>query len=34
MSVNLFAGMGSHQSARSETNTWFSPPDILDALGG
>lgn len=34
MSVNLFAGMGSHQSARSETNTWFSPPAIFDALGG
>lgn len=32
--VNLFAGMGSHQSARSETNTWFSPPAIIDALGG
>ncbi len=32
--VNLFAGMGSHQSARSQTNTWFSPPAILDALGG
>jgi hypothetical protein len=34
MSVNRFAGMGSHQSARSETNTWFSPPAILEALGG
>jgi hypothetical protein len=32
--VNLFAGMGSHQSAKSQTNTWFSPPDILAALGG
>jgi hypothetical protein len=26
--------MGSHQSARSETDTWFSPPTILEALGG
>lgn len=32
--ANLFAGMGSHQSARSETNTWFSPPAIIEALGG
>lgn len=32
--VNLFAGMGSHQSAKSETDTWFTPPDVLEALGG
>lgn len=31
---NLFAGMGSHQSARSQTDTWFSPPAIIEALGG
>jgi hypothetical protein len=31
---NLFAGMGSHQSARSQTDTWFSPPALLEALGG
>lgn len=34
MTVNLFAGMGSHQSAQSQTDTWFSPPAILEALGG
>lgn len=34
MTANLFAGMGSHQSARSETDTWFSPPALLEALGG
>ncbi len=34
MAVNLFAGMGSHQSAKSETDTWFSPPAILEAVGG
>jgi hypothetical protein len=34
VSPNLFAGMGGHQSARSETNTWFSPPAVLEALGG
>lgn len=33
-SPNLFAGMGSHQSAQSQTDTWFSPPAILEALGG
>jgi len=32
--TNLFAGMGSHQSARSETDTWFSPPALVEALGG
>jgi hypothetical protein len=32
--ANLFAGMGSHQSAASETDTWFTPPEIIDALGG
>src|SRR5690606_23631834 len=34
MSTNTFAGMGAHQSARSETDTWFTPPAIVDALGG
>lgn len=34
MSVNLFAGMGSHQSARSETDTWLTPPAVIEALGG
>ena len=32
--VNLFAGMGSHQSARSQTDVWFTPPAIIEALGG
>ena len=32
--INLFAGMGSHQSARSQTDTWFTPPAVIDALGG
>jgi hypothetical protein len=34
VTVNMFAGMGSHQSAKSETDTWFSPPAIIEALGG
>jgi hypothetical protein len=33
-SVNLFAGMGSHQSARSQTDVWLTPPALIDALGG
>lgn len=28
------AGMGSHQSARPQSETWFSPPAIIEALGG
>jgi hypothetical protein len=32
--MNLFAGMGSHQSAKSQTDTWFTPPAIIEALGG
>lgn len=32
--VNLFAGMGSHQSARSTSDVWFTPPAIIEALGG
>ncbi len=32
--VNTFAGMGSHQSAKSGTDTWFSPPALLEAVGG
>lgn len=31
---NLFAGMGSHQSARSESDCWLTPPAIIEALGG
>lgn len=27
-------GMGSHQSARSETDVWLTPPAIVEALGG
>lgn len=34
MTVNRFAGMGSYQSARSATDTWFTPPAIIEALGG
>lgn len=34
MTINRFAGMGGHQSARSETDTWISPPAIIEALGG
>jgi DNA N-6-adenine-methyltransferase (Dam) len=34
MTVNLFAGMGSHQSAKSQTDVWLTPPAIIDALGG
>lgn len=33
MSTNLFAGMGSHQSARAQTDEWLTPPEILAALG-
>lgn len=32
--VNRFAGMGSHQSARSETDVWLTPPALIEALGG
>jgi len=31
--ANLFAGMGSHQSARAQTTTWLTPPEIIAALG-
>jgi len=31
--VNTFAGMGAHQSARSKTVEWLTPPHILRALG-
>lgn len=34
MTVNRFAGMGGHQSSRSQTDTWFTPPAIIEALGG
>lgn len=30
----LFAGMGSHQSGKSVTDNWFTPPAIIEALGG
>ena len=33
MQPNLFAGMGSHQSAKSKTDTWLSPLPIVRALG-
>lgn len=33
MSTNLFAGMGSHQSAKAKTDEWLTPPEILAALG-
>ena len=32
--INRFAGMGGHQSARSKTNSWITPPDLVEALGG
>lgn len=32
--VNRFAGMGGHQSSRSETDVWLTPPAIIEALGG
>lgn len=32
--VNLFAGMGSHQSAKAESVVWLTPPAIIEALGG
>lgn len=34
MTVNRFAGMGSHQSNFSETDVWLTPPAIIEALGG
>lgn len=33
-SPNLFAGMGSHQSARSQSDVWLTPPALIEALGG
>lgn len=30
----LFAGIGGHQSAKSRTDEWLTPPDVLAALGG
>lgn len=32
--ASLFAGMGGHHSARSETEEWLTPPSVIDALGG
>ncbi len=35
MSVPLISrGIGGHQSARSQTDTWLTPPHIIEALGG
>lgn len=34
MTANLFAGMGSHQSSKSKSDVWFTPPAIIEALGG
>lgn len=34
MTAPLFAGIGGHQSARSRTDEWLTPPSIIDALGG
>ena len=31
--INLFAGMGSHQSARSKTTTWLTPIALVRKLG-
>lgn len=33
-SPNLFAGMGGHQSSRSRTEVWLTPPALIEALGG
>lgn len=30
---NLFAGMGSHQSAKAQSVVWLTPPEILEPLG-
>ena len=30
----LFAGIGGHHSARSRTDEWYTPPEIIAALGG
>ena len=30
----LFAGIGGHQSARSRTDEWLTPPEVIAALGG
>ncbi len=32
--AQAFSGIGGHQSARSGTNEWLTPPAILNALGG
>lgn len=29
-----FAGIGGHHSARSKTDEWLTPPEIINALGG
>lgn len=34
MTMNLFAGMGAHQSAAAKSHIWLSPPAIIEALGG
>lgn len=33
-SAPLFAGIGGHQSARSRTDEWLTPPEVIAALGG
>lgn len=33
-SAPLFAGIGGHHRARSRTDEWLTPPEIIDALGG
>lgn len=34
MTAPLFAGIGGHHSARSRTDEWLTPPELLAALGG
>jgi hypothetical protein len=33
-SAPLFAGIGGHQSAKSKTDEWLTPPEVLAAVGG
>lgn len=33
-SAPLFSGIGGHQSARSRTDEWLTPPEVIAALGG
>lgn len=34
MTAPLFAGIGGHHSARSRTDEWLTPPEVIAALGG